>query len=119
MRFIVGGRGGGKTYDAIRWLKADENRVLVVASHQHRISKCEQYGEELWDRIWTVEEVVSGRARGMLHRPVWGVDDLDMVLPQLLGGAVDLVTGTGGVKMLHFEDNPCLDEATKERIRNL
>lgn len=126
MRFIVGGRGGGKTYACVQWLKQNKEHILIVASQDQKIYLLDQYedwfldrGRDLGSQVWAAYEITSGRSRGRLRSPLYSVDNIDMVLPQFLGGSVDIVTGTGGVRVSTYRDNPYLPEDIKRKIAEI
>lgn len=96
-RFIIAGRGTGKTHAAVQWVRGGVRRQLVVPDAAHAD----------WDRmhvpgatdlhpdaIIPYAALMSGRARGQRFTEL-AVDNLDMMLTSLFGQPVALVTAAG------------------------
>ncbi|SRR6266498_750352 len=94
MEIYQAGRQTGKTDHLISWLKFKSNRVLVVHSAKERARIIKEYPDIDPVKIFTIESVLSGRMRGVVGNVVIGVDNLDLILPQILGGSVGPVTMT-------------------------
>lgn len=105
--FLIGGRAGGKTTQALRWL-VDNDGLLIVTSQQEvkrltpLIPKKFQDGrtrtEYAAKHIVAVNDVkrqLAGNRRNLSL----AVDNLDLVLSQLFGGhyPVDFVIATGNL----------------------
>lgn len=80
------GRGGGKTFQMVKWLKEDKtNRFLIVCAATTKTSLLTEYGlQSMKNHIFTLEDIVQGRARGV--RGEFGIDDADSALQHFLGG---------------------------------
>lgn len=100
MKAIVLPRAAGKTARMLSWLVADRDHVLVVFSARERdrlrqLLEKENAPEDKAMRVVALSELLAGAHRGRWKAPIYGVDELDQVLRQLLGGPVALVTFTG------------------------
>jgi hypothetical protein len=115
IRWLLWGRQYGKTYQTIKWFLEDpENRVIISADEQTADYTRRQIMRYIGGPIDDVEYVAT--TRRMLKRSVvsvWSwqrsditgvrngvrrkvaVDNLDLVLPALLGADVAMVTATG------------------------
>lgn len=92
-QFVILGRGGGKTHRALQWLVTrggdpDETRLLLVhsAAEAERIRRLlvETFGHMPRPIIvCTPREYMRGASLG-LHAVTVGIDNLELVLPQLL-----------------------------------
>lgn len=103
MRVLALPRRRGKTMEVLKWL-ADapegEHRVLVSQDlmESHRVQRLGmKRGLESWQFV-ALSEVTptawSGVLRGRGGRVVLGLDNLDLMLPWLLGWPVSLATVT-------------------------
>jgi len=103
MKLLITGRGGGKTYTVLKWLAADESRCVLVAStamaenlrntiREEKTRRGEKVTAADHQRVLTVRQVLNGAHRGWAR--TMSVDEIEMVLPMLLGMDVDIVTGT-------------------------
>jgi len=91
MRFMLTGRRMGKTTKMIEWFKEDPaNRMIVTFSEQeaHRISK--EYGIPQRKVVSARKDALGGR------REVRGIDNVDIILAQMFGPEIDLMTATDG-----------------------
>ena len=98
IRFVVRGRGGGKTYAAVEWLKQDpDHRVIVTVDEQRAAWIRRQYG-------LTAQQVMSSagalrdpdRLQGMPRgRRELAIEDLGDFLARAFVFPVGMVTATG------------------------
>lgn len=96
MKVFVGGNGGGKTTKMLEWIKASTrdksaNRVVICHSEESvqwfRRELKKAYIED-WQVITPSKlECLRGRRFDAL-----GIDNLELVLPQLIGYPIGLVT---------------------------
>lgn len=103
MRIYEMGRQTGKTRKLVDWLRFNPHGVLIVHSAEERQRILRQYGYGLTyskerkaeddSRVITVQGVLDGRLRGR-HPLIVAVDNLDLILPYLLGAEVGPVTMT-------------------------
>jgi hypothetical protein len=59
-------------------------------------------------RIVAISEVLGGGTRGRWREPIFGIDELDHVLPQIFFGPIDVVSFSGeveGAEMASIEVN--------------
>lgn len=115
MRWLLWGRQYGKTYQTIKWFLEDpESRVIIQANEEmaaftrdrilrHHLPQDIDGEERQQLRELLKRQVVSvhawQRGRGQHHgrsiKPTVAVDNLEHVLPALLGTEVGMVTATG------------------------
>lgn len=95
MRIYNMPRQSGKTTLLINWLTLDENHILIVHSTEEA-SRLRRDYEEVADQIVTVTFVVGGGLRGRRNIVV-AIDNLDLILPALLGwpNRIGPITYTG------------------------
>jgi hypothetical protein len=95
VKFIIRPRQGGKTHASVQWLLEDpENRVILCANLQMARELQRRY--KLTDR--QVMSAATVRTAGRGRAAEYAVEDLDTLLPYLLGtgpNPVSLVTATG------------------------
>lgn len=98
MDFAVMHRCEGKTHLAVEWLKADpDHRVLLTASEVAAADLRKRYRLGEW-QVMSYRSA-GARLRGRANVEI-AVDDLDAILPALLGispARVALVTATGNL----------------------
>jgi|SRR5579864_2760171 len=103
MKAIVLPRRGGKTVRMLRWLFSDDRRVLIVHSARERDRLFNLLnlsgGGGVGKRIITLGDVTSGLTRGRWREPVYGIDELDLVLRQLLLGPVEVISFSGELEV--------------------
>lgn len=88
--FMICGRGGGKTFEAVHYVKTIEGGVLLVATSEMKRRVMIDY-ELQDDQVCTV----GGREWLRGRRPCTVViDNLDLILTQLVGANVGMVTLT-------------------------
>jgi len=98
MKVILKARGEGKTERLLAWVRAappGEHRVIVSADHQRAMDRLRENRDlESWQFVG-VEEVGPGCWSGVLMgrggQVVLGLDDLDEVLPRIMGWRVGAV----------------------------
>jgi hypothetical protein len=101
MRAVVLPRMGGKTERMLQWLVSDQRNVLIVYSDRERqrlvrlFTQRGEYPSEI-DRIVAISTILRGATRGKWREPVYGIDELDLVLAQVVSGPVEIVSFTGG-----------------------
>lgn len=104
MDFAVMHRCEGKTHLAVEWIKADPcGRVLLTVSEISAAQVRKQYG--LDDKQVMSYRSAPARLRGRSNIEL-AVDDLDAILPALLGIGpvpVALVTATGNLSVPTLE----------------
>lgn len=96
MDFVIRDRCGGKTTEALKWLKENPGAVLLVHDESYAVRLRRDHG-------LTGQQVMPYQAAGRRllgrHPLVVGVDNLDIMLRSLLGlspdARVELVTATG------------------------
>jgi len=100
MKAIVLPRQGGKTQRLLRWLILDERRILIVMSMRERDRLLRLFVDlpKLGRRIVTLDMILRGATRGMWPDPIYGIDEVDQVLAQLLRGPVEVVSFSGEVE---------------------
>jgi hypothetical protein len=92
MKFDIGDRQTGKSTRIIDWAREDDRRRLIVFNHK-RARQIEKDHPILEGRVISVNSLASLRG----HDIEIGIDDLESVLPQLLGtgrSPVSYVTAT-------------------------
>ena len=93
MKFAIRPRQGGKTHLSVEWLREDpDHRVIVTANAQMARDLRQGYG------LTEKQVAVAGSASIRGRRAEYAVDNLDIILPQLLGtgpNPVTVVTATG------------------------
>lgn len=94
MKIYANGRQTGKTTQLVRWLGVHPDGVLVVYSAQERDRILKEYINVDPDRIKTIAAVLEGKLRGRNPRPIIAIDNLDLILPQIMGGTIGPVTLT-------------------------
>lgn len=94
MKFYIQPRQTGKTFMLMDWLHNTLNGVVVVHSFQERDRLARDY-PFLADRIYSIDSVIDGRLRGRRNLVV-GIDNLDLILPYLIGAPIGPVTATEG-----------------------
>ncbi len=100
MRLHIGPRQSGKTTALLEWLRAGPDRYVVVHSQfeAYRLSQLVIEYPDLFDKIITVDELISKRIlRGKRNAEI-AIDNLDLVLPQLIGSfstTIGPITYTG------------------------
>lgn len=104
MEIIQSGRRMGKTTYLLSRLEQDPESVMVVHSYQER-DRLKREIHERWDdidiageianRIVSIDSIISGHLRGRQFSEIH-VDNLDLILPYLLGGKIGTVTTTDG-----------------------
>lgn len=95
IQVITRGRGAGKTFKAEAWLRANPNRVLIVASSDLARDMIRRNGPGVMGRVVTLKQYLGGS--GARSRPdvEVGIDNADLILAELLSTHVSLVTFTG------------------------
>lgn len=98
MKIYEAGRQTGKTTQLVNWLRTNPDGVLIVhtAIERDRVIKEFTFLNLNPNRVVTLNHVLSGRIRGKYPRPIFAVDNLDLILPMILGGTVGPVTMTPG-----------------------
>ena len=98
MQVIVGGRRSGKTHKLVEWLKEDPDRVLIC----HSASEAERLTRDYGIHPRQIMSISAWSSRGLsgMSRPSTkiAVDNLDLVLPILLGVNVEMVALTGAIR---------------------
>lgn len=94
---------GGKTERMLKWLVSDQRHVLIVHSVRERerlIHLFTQKGErpDEINRIIAMSQVLNGGTRGRWQEPIYGIDELEHVLPQIFLGPVAVVSFSGEVE---------------------
>lgn len=89
-------RNTGKTTHLLSWLERESNRILIVHSAQERARILKEYPDSDYfpNRIVTIQHVLDGRLRGRHPRPEFAIDNLDLILPYIIGGSIGPVTYT-------------------------
>lgn len=112
--FVVRGRGGGKTYAAVQWLREDPGRRVIVTVDEQRAAWLrKEYG-------LTAAQVMS--AGGELRDPArlrglpragreLAIEDLDGFLARAFTFPVGLVTATGDCGHAADIPNPLPEDA--------
>lgn len=104
MRFWITGRRTGKTTMALKWMKVKKmqglNPVLIVHSVQEADRLYESTKNIRGESPFETWQIIAHHQlrSGVLSSKrdiVFAVDNIDLVLPALLGGEVEFVTGTG------------------------
>lgn len=76
MRVVIRGRMGGKTHEAVQWLLADPDRVLLVMDMREAARLRKEYGLEPHQVI--VARDAAAKLPGR-RAAVVGVDNIDML----------------------------------------
>ncbi len=106
MKIHATGRQQGKTTRLIEWMMQapdDVHRVLVTHNAREADRLYREYGEKLGLERWQFMSAMEVRGeygatwRGRKGRLELGVDNLDIVLPMLLGWRVGWVSATADV----------------------
>lgn len=104
-QFLIDGRGTGKSYAALRWLRGGGNRYLVVAdsgqvNHMLAMDKAMiergQATTPLHPEKFMSYSMAATR-HGHSQTVEYGVDNLDMLLARIFGRQVGFVTATGSL----------------------
>jgi len=90
MKVLVAGRQEGKTTTALKYLRSYDDAVMLVHNYSRKHQIIRQH-PELEGRIVTPHEEFRGRTD--IGRVI--VDDAGLILSQLLGAPVELMTVTG------------------------
>lgn len=100
MRLVYSGRGYGKTTACVAAVKRT-NGFLLVASYKERDRIIKEFGNKDKEgryhgiqphQVITVQDLHSNRFRGTFHKNRIIIDNLELVIEQLVGMAVDVVT---------------------------
>lgn len=102
--FLIGGRGTGKSQEAIKWVRGAGNRYLVIPDSRQvdhllamdRANVARRGGMALHPDKFIPYHAAATR-RGMGQAVEYGVDNLDMLLQQIFGRYVAFVTATGSL----------------------
>lgn len=100
MLAVHSGRRGGKTYELVRWFKEDEEgRQIVVhtvqfAKHLREMYDIKEKSMIHPQKVVSYQQVMQGCNRGMPQRQM-GIDNVEFLLGDILGQAVDIMTFTG------------------------
>lgn len=87
------GRGKGKTNSLLRWLKATPNGMLLVHSEAEKKRLLDENEWLSTFQIISPGRLLDGGLRG--HRQtILAIDNLDLILPTLLGATIGPVTMT-------------------------
>jgi hypothetical protein len=92
MRILATGRVMGKTTKMINWMKANPDSVCVVFAEIEADRLRRENRDINPSRFVTITGVKRGVLRG--KRIKIGVDNLDIILQDLIGPNIDLVTAT-------------------------
>lgn len=90
-------RKWGKTMMMVDWLIEHENAILLVMNHQERDRIIQQYvlDDTVSNRVVVFSPHDLQGARGRVRLPVYGIDNLDIILTNMIGGQIGPVTITG------------------------
>jgi len=91
MKFMITGRGAGKTTEMIKWMKeTGASCVVHSAEEAHRLEKG---NPELKGKFITFHHFLNGHLQGW--KGTIGIDNIDLLLYEIARGVhVGLVTGT-------------------------
>jgi hypothetical protein len=95
VKFVIRPRQGGKTHEAVRWLREDPGRRVIITATQDMAADLRRRYELTASQVTTTDTV---RSAGRGRHAEYAVDNLDLILPHLLGtGAnpVTVITATG------------------------
>lgn len=103
--FLIAGRGTGKSWEALKWMRGAGNRRLVVADSR-QVDNLRRMEDEyasrkgvsktyLHDLIIPYSSLAMGRHMGQTME--LGVDNLDMLLRTIFRAPVGFVTATGSL----------------------
>ena len=103
MNIIVGGRGCGKTYRLVQWLKENpEQRTLVVynetaATWLRRDYNIEEPRLHSPTRVISWSSFVQGRLAGMPHNHEVAIDNLELCLNWPIVPSIISLTGVAEI----------------------
>lgn len=95
MKFVIRPRQGGKTHATVQWLREDPDRRVIIAHSAATASDLRRRYDLTERQVVTVDSIRT-RERG--RRAEYAVENLDIMLPYLLGtgpNPVSMVTATG------------------------
>ncbi len=95
MKFVIRPRQGGKTHETVQWLREDPGHRVIITATAEMARDLRQRYELTEKQVMTVSSV---RTFGRGRRAEYALDNLDIILPQLLGtgpNPVMVVTATG------------------------
>lgn len=101
--FLIGGRGTGKSQEAIKWVRGSGNRYLVVpdaAQSANLLAMDRANASRRGGSLLHPEKFISysSSPRRFYGQTVeLGVDNLDMLLQTIFGRPVGFVTATGSL----------------------
>lgn len=100
MKAVVLPRAQGKTQRMLDWMIRGKDRVLIVMSVRERNRLRELFKElpEEAGRIVAFDEVLRGSLRGRFAAPIFGIDEVEFVLEQLVRGPVEVISFSGEVE---------------------
>lgn len=110
--FLISGRGTGKSFEAIRWVRGAGNRYLIVPDSTQlynllRMDRAES--DRLKVSRLHPEKIMSysmsATRHGLGQNVEFGVDNLDALLSTIFGRAVGFVTATGTLVGHHSNTN--------------
>jgi hypothetical protein len=100
MRLVYAGRRKGKTTASVEAVRRT-NGLLLVSSYRERDRIIREFGKKDKNGVYhgvqphqviTVQDLHSARFRGTKHAPRVIIDNLELVIEQLVGLHVDVVT---------------------------
>lgn len=94
MRVITRGRRGGKTSELVKLFREDPASVLVVPIPLHKTMLSEHF-KLTPDELARVYVAGGGALRGISVATRVLVDNADLILAQLLGHSVNVISVTG------------------------
>lgn len=94
MRIHKVGRQMGKTVMLLEWLEGDPKRAMIVHSYQES-DRLKRENPHLADQIFNFHSALDGRLRGRGFNEL-AIDNLDLILPWLLGCKIGPITTTEG-----------------------
>jgi len=103
-KYMLAGRGGGKTFELMKWVDEQENPgdIAVVTNSRHEaerlkrawMKKYPDSPDDRTPRFVTMSAARSGALNGRNTRIV--IDNLDIILSHLLPYPIDFITANGG-----------------------
>lgn len=93
MKFYIGGRRSGKTEMLVKWIRSNPDAIMIVHTVREAERIAAQYSLDLY-RVRSIGEVEHGGLMGRRNVKL-GIDNLNLILPNILGHHVERVTATG------------------------
>lgn len=95
MKILIRGRRYGKTDEAVKWVMKTEGAVLLTINEIERSRVLARYEDLKEEQVTTFYRAKNGELRGR-HVNTFAIDNLDIILTQMFGCDIGLITMSGG-----------------------